>query len=137
MARIKHPFRSARARLPLWQRVTALFALLALLLTGFGLPAAALASPADADRAATLAFFGAGVLCEPAGSSDAPAALPHSHHCVLCATARLDIPAVEAIAAAFLPVTQRPAVRVEVPPLPLSVGIAARPHKPRDPPAFL
>lgn len=116
------------------RRIAAVFAVIALLLSAFSGPIA-MAKPMDAERAAIIAMFGGGALCEPTDDG-APQSAAHINHCVLCTVQRVEAPAPEAILIAFTAVTQEtPAWSDDAAPAPLG-EVASRPHKPRDPPAI-
>jgi len=96
----------------------------------------AMAKPMDADRAAIIALFGGGALCEPT-KDGTPQTAAHINHCVLCATQRVEAPAPDAVLISFTAVTQEsPAWAEDSAPAPLG-AVASRPHKPRDPPTIV
>jgi hypothetical protein len=126
--------KTLRMRPTFGRRIAAAFALIAVLLSAFsGL--VAMAQPMETERAAIIAMFGTGALCEPT-KDGAPQTAAHINHCVLCTVQRVEAPAPEAVLIAFTRVVQEsPAWADDISPAPMGT-VASRPHKPRDPPAI-
>jgi hypothetical protein len=133
MAANRHLRKPRRTRSTFGQRIAAVFAMLAVLLTVFGSPMAG-AKPLDDQRAATVALFGAGALCEPTDDGS-PQSVAHINHCVLCTVQRVEAPELEAVLIAFTAMTHAVDIWAKDEPSAPLGEVASRPHKPRDPPA--
>ncbi|MFD2263500.1 hypothetical protein ACFSM5_11420 [Lacibacterium aquatile] len=135
MVRDRYIGKESRNRLLLMRRAWAMLAVLSILIMGFVSPGAAGMQTESQERAAIVALFGPGVLCETAQSDD-QIAVSHAYHCMLCSAHKVLAPvAVDSVV--VFSSEASPAVAWNETSVEFGVAdLQERPNKPRDPPAI-